>query len=33
MRDSTVVTSETRCPRAGPDGLTFIAVGARPGLV
>jgi hypothetical protein len=22
---------ETRCPHAGPDGLTFIAVGARPG--
>jgi mannose-6-phosphate isomerase-like protein (cupin superfamily) len=23
--------SETRYPHAGPDGLTFIAVGARPG--
>jgi mannose-6-phosphate isomerase-like protein (cupin superfamily) len=22
---------ETRCPHAGPDGLTFIAVGCRPG--
>jgi hypothetical protein len=22
---------ETRCPYAGSDGLTFIAVGARPG--
>jgi len=22
---------QTRCPHAGPDGMTFIAVGARPG--
>ena len=22
---------ETRAPRSGPDGMTFIAVGARPG--
>jgi hypothetical protein len=21
----------TRCPVAGPDGMTFIAIGARPG--
>jgi mannose-6-phosphate isomerase-like protein (cupin superfamily) len=23
--------NQTRCPVAGPDGMTFVAVGARPG--
>jgi hypothetical protein len=34
VREGTFVRFDpdtTRCPVAGPDGMTFIAVGTRPG--